>query len=114
MARADEQIIGFAVMQFDLDDAHLLLLAVRPELRGRGIGRMLLNWLENSVQTAGIERIRLEVRASNMQAQRFYRYQGFDTMARLRGYYQGREDAILMMKTVWMPMTSDDAIPPIA
>lgn len=113
VARLDSCIIGFAIMQFDLDDAHLVLLAVRPEVRGRGLGRGLLAWLERSVHTAGIERIRLEVRASNQAAQRFYRNQGFDTMARLRGYYQGREDAILMMKTIWMPVATGDATPPL-
>ena len=65
-------IEGFAIMKFHDDDAHLFLLAVQPKARRSGIGKALVEWLEKSCRTAGIRRIRLEVRATNHEARHFY------------------------------------------
>ena len=56
-------------MEFDLESAHLNLLAVDPIFRRRGIARSLLSWLEKSAKTAGILEITLEVRTMNTGAQ---------------------------------------------
>ena len=93
-------IAGFAIMKFRDDDAHLFLLAVQPKARGNGIGRALLDWLEKSCRTAGLQSIRLEVRASNVPARRFYERMGFAMVSRLAGYYDGREAAIVMAKSL--------------
>lgn len=93
-------IAGFAIMHFGNRDAHLLLLAVQPLQRRRGIGRALLEWLEKSCRTAGIESIRLEVRAGNQPARSFYRACGFRDLARISGYYDRQEAAIAMHKSL--------------
>ena len=93
-------VAGFAIMHFGDRDAHLLLLAVQPIHRRRGIGRALLEWLEKSCRTAGIEAIRLEVRAGNHSAIAFYRACGFRHFARLGGYYDRQEAALAMDKSL--------------
>lgn len=93
-------IAGFAIMHFGDRDAHLLLLGVQALHRRRGIGRSLLEWLEKSCRTAGIETIRLEVRAGNHSAIAFYRACGFRHFARLSGYYDRQEAAIAMQKSL--------------
>ena len=85
---------GFGSMRYDDDTAHLYLLAVDPRYRRKGVGEALLNWLEVSALTAGIGIITLECRATNQQALSFYRQAGYRELARLSGYYLGREDAI--------------------
>ncbi len=72
VASIDGVVEGFAIMKFRDEDAHLLLLAVQPRARQSGIGRAMLEWLENFSRTAGIRSIRLGVRASNAPARRFY------------------------------------------
>lgn len=94
------EVAGFAIMQFGDREAHLLLLAVQPWHRRQGIGRSLLEWLEKSCRTAGIEVIRLEVRAGNRAAISFYRACGFRRFARLSGYYDRQEAAIAMQKSL--------------
>lgn len=89
---------GFAIMRFGEDQAHLFLLAVRPEYRRAGIGRSMMEWLEKSCRTAGIQSVRLEVRASNRLALRFYRKLGYRHIACVSGYYDRREAAIIMMR----------------
>lgn len=93
-------IQGFAIMKFFDDDAHLFLLAVQPKLRGQGIGRALLEWLEKSCTTAGIQRIRLEVRSANEAARRFYERLGYRFISQVAGYYEKREAAVVMVKSL--------------
>jgi ribosomal-protein-alanine N-acetyltransferase len=96
VACSGTQLVGFAMMYFGDDHAHLNLLAVRPAWQRRGVGRRLLDWLEESARVAGISAIHLEVRASNATGRRFYRALGFQEVALLPRYYSGREAAIWM------------------
>ena len=87
-------IVGFAIMRYGDDNAHLDLLAVAPPYRRLGIGRQLLQWLEKCAVVAGIFNVALEVRAGNEGAQLFYERMGYRTLAQLPGYYQGVEAAL--------------------
>jgi ribosomal-protein-alanine N-acetyltransferase len=86
--RAD--VLGFGVMQFGDENAHLVLLCVRAADQRRGIGRRLLDWLLESARVAGMAAIRLELRADNISAQGFYRALGFGATIVVPGYYDGR------------------------
>jgi ribosomal-protein-alanine N-acetyltransferase len=103
VARTEISIIGFAIMHFLTEDAHLLLLAVSPPYQRRGTGRRLLTWLEKSARVAGIASIHLEVRAVNLEAQSFYRALGFRQLRLVPGYYNGREAAVRMIKNLRNP-----------
>jgi ribosomal-protein-alanine N-acetyltransferase len=97
----DGRIIGFAIMRYGGDDAHLDLLAVDPAYRRAGVACRLLEWLEKCALVAGIGRIELEVRAQNSGAQLFYERMGYHRQAHLPGYYQGAEDAFRMRRELW-------------
>jgi ribosomal-protein-alanine N-acetyltransferase len=94
----EEQLAGFAIMQFHDEHAHLNLLAVDPSWRRFGIGRQLLEWLEETALVGGIFTITLEVRAGNAGARTFYRALGYQAIDSLPGYYGGRETAIRMAR----------------
>lgn len=95
----DDQLECFGIMQYlDDDAAHLVLLAVLPVLRHRGMGRQLLLWLEQSAQAAGSKMIRLECRADNLNAIAFYRHLGYRQVETIHGYYEGRVDAVRLLK----------------
>ena len=89
---------GFAIMKFAEETAHLLLLAVQPKKRRGGIGTSMLNWLEKSCVTAGIQRVRLEVRASNHVARHFYEKLGYRLVELVAAYYDRSEAAIVMQR----------------
>src|SRR5581483_943845 len=91
-------IIGFAIMRYSDDVAHLNLLAVDPVHRRRGVARQLIRWLEETAETAGTFIIGLELRASNESALQFYRKLGYRELDRVSGYYQGVEPAIRMSR----------------
>jgi ribosomal-protein-alanine N-acetyltransferase len=95
-ARQAAKIIGFGIMSFGDEVAHLSLLAVRRELQRHGIGSAMFHWLKTSALTAGIATIRLELRAANRDARQFYRALGFEETGYAPGYYRGRETALRM------------------
>lgn len=97
------EVLGFAIMEFGDDRAHLVLLAVRPTQRRGGIGRRLLEWLLESAQTAGIISVHLELRAQNEAARAFYRAMGFSESVLVPGYYRGREAALRMLRLLRLP-----------
>jgi [ribosomal protein S18]-alanine N-acetyltransferase len=97
-AKESEELIGFAIMQFGDDRAHLNLFAVVPTARRHGVGRRMLTWLHESAMTAGTFRIDLELRAENIAARRFYGTLGYVESGFTRNYYSGREDAVHMTR----------------
>ena len=96
VARESRRIVGFAIMDFGDEAAHLTLLAVDPSHRRHGIGRRLFDWLRQSALTAGIAVVKLELRAGNVEAQHFYRCLGFEEIGWTAGYYRRRETALRM------------------
>ncbi|MCZ4314394.1 GNAT family N-acetyltransferase [Comamonadaceae bacterium G21597-S1] len=97
----DERLEGFGIMQYPDDGAaHLVLLAVSPLLRHRGMGKQLLRWLEHSARLAGSTEIRLECRADNVNAIAFYQHLGYRQGGMVGGYYEGRIDAVRLHKHV--------------
>ena len=94
-------LAGFGIMKYHDDEAHLLLLAVQPGQRRRGLGATLVAWLEASARVAGIGTIYLEARASNGAARAFYRHLGYREIQQVNGYYSGREASVRLARDLW-------------
>jgi ribosomal-protein-alanine N-acetyltransferase len=91
-----DTVAGYGIVSAGAGEAHILNLCVRPELRCRGIGTLLLEDLLQRAAAAGVEIAYLEVRPSNTAAIRLYQSFEFEHIGSRRGYYQapdGREDA---------------------
>jgi len=84
---------GFALTRVIVDEAELLLLAVRPECRRRGLGRALLRSAVAESRARGATRIHLEVRAGN-DAVALYRSAGFEKVGQRKDYYRGINDKL--------------------
>lgn len=79
------------------DQAHINNLAVRPELRQRGLGSRLLEAVIAEARKLGAAALTLEVRRSNVAAQRLYLRAGFREEAVRKSYYtQPVEDALVL------------------
>lgn len=99
VALEQELLVGFGIMGYADETAHLKLLAVNPQSRRRGVGSALLLWLEQVAGVAGIERIELEARQDNNDAAlAFYRRHGYRSTETLIGYYLGIEDGVRLEK----------------
>jgi len=94
-----ECICGYAVVNYVVDEAHLLNLCVHPEMRGKGAGRRLLRHVAAKAAADGMTQLMLEVRQSNYPASRLYEAEGFIDIGLRPDYYPGsgeREDARVM------------------
>ncbi|MDQ2926826.1 MAG: GNAT family N-acetyltransferase [Pseudomonadota bacterium] len=98
VAVRDAERAGFGIMKYGDDEAHLLLLAVRPGHARHGVGRTLVDWLEATARVAGILRVSLEARVGNTAARAFYARLGFAQTQLMPGYYGGREASLRMVK----------------
>ncbi len=90
------RVAAYMVTLWVLDEIHLLNFAVREDLRRRGIGTYLVDFLFQKAYTRGIRAILLEVRRSNQAAIEFYQKHGFQPLYYRKAYYQDGEDAWVM------------------
>lgn len=81
------EAVGFALSRAVLDEQELLLLAVVPQYRGRGVGARLLRRVIEDARACGITRLFLEMRDGN-DAEALYRRHGFAPIGRRRHYYR--------------------------
>lgn len=97
---ADGRARAFGVYWWIPPEAQLANLAVEPALRGRGLGRALLERLMARAVAEGGRLATLEVRLSNTPALALYRRLGFRETGRRPRFYEGTETAVLMEKTL--------------
>ena len=97
VAKEGDHIVGYAGLWLSLDEAHITTFAVLPDHRRRKIGERMLVALFDRAGRLGAEWLTLEVRASNLAAQRLYEKYGFRPAGIRRRYYSdNNEDAIIM------------------
>jgi ribosomal-protein-alanine N-acetyltransferase len=106
VARDAGRMLGFGIMKYHDDEAHLLLLAVRADCGRRGIGSALVEWLEKAALVGGIGQVYLEARVTNEGARAFYRQRGYREIQQLPGYYQGREACVRLARDLWLASAS--------
>lgn len=82
-----EEAVGFVLSRGAADEEELLLIAVDPRHRGRGIGAALLDRYVATARSRGAERLFLEMREGN-PAESLYRRHGFARVGRRRAYYR--------------------------
>lgn len=91
------EVLGYAGLQYVLDEGYISNVATAPSRRREGIGGMLLSALKERAAALGLAFLTLEVREGNLPARRLYEKHGFSDVGRRKGYYEcPREDAILM------------------
>lgn len=98
---------GYIVGRMALDEGEILNLGVALRVRRRGIGRALVERLLDTYAAAGVRRVFLEVRASNLAAQHLYATFGFAPIGRRRRYYRAPvEDAVVLQAVIPAEPTS--------
>lgn len=99
LAEKDDQICGFALTRWVLDEEELLMIGVDPELRKLKIGSSLIQAISDNANAHDRTKLFLEVRDGN-DATLFYGKLGFTQIGRRKAYYKGLKgrkfDAITM------------------
>lgn len=99
------QLLAYVVARTMLDECEILSVGVGGHMRGRGLGKQVLQQLFSQLSTE-IATVHLEVRVSNQSALKLYQGLDFVEVGRRKGYYaptlntSEREDARLMSKHI--------------
>ena len=97
-------IAGFCVVQLERKShstvGHVITIDVDPQARQQGVGRSLMQAQEDNLVALGVRHCVLEVAVDDPGALEFYTRLGYHVTSRLRGYYMGRVDALMMEKSL--------------
>ena len=108
-------LIGYCIAMPGVDETHLLNIAVKPDCQGHGWGRHLLDRLRQWSLEQGAQWLWLEVRESNLRAQRLYQAYGFAPVGLRKAYYpsgrEQRENAVVMSLALKAAAVSPQATP---
>ncbi len=97
-ATLGRRLVGYAGLLLAVDDAHVTNIAVSPAYRHHGVGARLLADLGAQARRRGMASMTLEVRVSNVGAQRLYESFGFETAGIRQKYYENVDDALVMWR----------------
>jgi ribosomal-protein-alanine N-acetyltransferase len=97
VAEHDESIVGFMIYELHKNRLHALNFAVNSDYRRCGVGEQMIGKLITKLSHQRRNRIMLEVRETNLDAQLFFRRMGFRAVSVLRDFYDDTvEDAYVM------------------
>ena len=90
------RLLGYICPMQLLDEGHILNVAVHPDMRGAGVGRLLVEKVLEECRGNGASFVSLEVRGANSAAIRLYRKMGFAEVGKRKKYSENGEDALMM------------------
>ena len=92
VALREDRVVGFMVYELYPVRLSLLNLAVMPSMQGRGIGRQMIERLKDKLSNMRRRQIATVIRETNLDAQLFFKSQGFRYVGTLRGEYDDTEE----------------------
>lgn len=94
----DGKIIGYIGISYVLDSADIISIVVHKDYTKKGIATLLLQEIFTFAKENNIQKIMLEVRSSNLPAQKLYEKLGFKQITIRKNYYDNTEDALIYEK----------------
>lgn len=99
VAIASDEVVAYGGMMTVLDEGQITNIATLPNFRGMGIGRRIMDALENFAKDRGISMLSLEVREANLAARRLYSSCGWIEEGIRKNFYRRPiENAVVMTK----------------
>ncbi len=96
VAEEDEHLVGYIDWWVTFEVGQVNNLAVLPKLRGKGIGKTMMQDVLKRFKDAQCERVTLEVRIHNEAAIALYERLGFQKRHLKKNYYENGDDAWAM------------------
>lgn len=92
---------GFVIGLLEPDHTgHITTIGIAPEHRRRRLASCLMETIEAGFLRRHVRIVRLEVRSSNLSAQKLYASLGYAVTQRLPKYYSNGGDGLLMVKSI--------------
>lgn len=97
--KTDNEICGFVGMIKVLDIADIMNIVIKKDFRGKGLSKLLIEYIINYCMENDIKTINLEVSSKNIVAINLYKKYGFEEVGRRKKYYKD-VDGILFTKHI--------------
>lgn len=107
VAEHEGRIIGYHVYEFSRDSLHILNFAVHRVFRRLGVGQKMLQKMISRLSPGRRNKITLEVRETNLEAQLFFRAMGFRATRVLRDFYEVTADDAYEMEFQYVATPAD-------
>ncbi|HHW60293.1 MAG TPA: ribosomal protein S18-alanine N-acetyltransferase [Syntrophomonadaceae bacterium] len=93
------EVVGYGGIWVVFEEAHITNIAIAESFRSKGLGRALMQALEDVAHKKRALRVVLEVRPSNLIARNLYESLGYVITGERKHYYvDDGEDALIMTK----------------
>ncbi|MCX7760699.1 MAG: ribosomal protein S18-alanine N-acetyltransferase [Hydrogenothermaceae bacterium] len=92
------KVIGFFEFSILSDLGEIFMIAVDKNFHGKGIGKVIMEFILEKMKEENVKEIYLDVSVNNKRAINFYKKYGFEELYIREKYYRNLEDAILMKK----------------
>lgn len=94
------EITGYLVAKLNTNIAEIVSIAVKPNSQRKGTGRKLVEFLFENLKKIGIKEILLHIRPTNETGLSFFQNLNFRILSTVKKYYQNKEDAFLMARSI--------------
>lgn len=111
VAECDDRVVGFMIYELHKNRLHILNFAVHSDYRRRGIGNTMMQKLLGKLSQERRNRIMLEVRETNLDAQLFFKNIGFKAISVLRDFYDDATEDAYLMQCRYQPTAEELAQP---
>ena len=92
----NDEIICFGGIKIILDEANLMDIVTKKEMRNQGFAKIILKELINISKSKNCTSITLEVNENNLYAIKLYNEFNFKDVGKRKNYYKNGDNAILM------------------
>ena len=96
VAKINNNIVGFAGIKTVLEEADIMNVVTKKDIRNSGIGSALFSAIIDYAKSNNVKKITLEVNENNLSAIHLYEKFGFVKIAERKKYYNGTDTAIIM------------------
>ncbi len=111
VAEHEDRVVGFMIYELHKTRLHILNFAVHPDVQRMGVGSQMIAKLVSKLSFQRRTRVLLEVRETNLDAQLFFRNNGFRATSVLREYYDDTPEDAYVMEYRYQPEPSEMIIP---
>ncbi len=93
--KENDEICGFIGILQVLDTADIMNIVIKKSYRGRGLSKILLEYIINYCKENNIKKINLEVSSKNIVAINLYKKYGFEEVGYRKNYYKNADGVLL-------------------
>jgi ribosomal-protein-alanine N-acetyltransferase len=111
VAESENTVVGFMIYELHKNRLHVLNFAVDPDHRRLGVGKTMLSKLLGKLSQERRNRIMLEVRETNLEAQLFFKSIGFKAVSVLKDFYDDTDEDAYLMQYRYQPSAEELAQP---